>query len=84
MNNLTTGFKFFIIVLIVGGLAAGLYFAKPDLFKGKKSGTSSTTTTKKSGGFFSKHDNDADLTLGINTWSGFAPIVWMNDGLEPN
>jgi len=85
MSNLTTGFKFFIILLLVGGLAAGLYFAKPDLFKGKKSGTSSTSTPKKSGGFFSKHEsNDADLTLGINTWSGFAPIVWMNGGLEPN
>ena len=85
MSNLTTGFKFFIIVLIVGGLAAGLYFAKPGLFKGKKkAGNSSTTSTsKKSGGFFSKSD-EADLTLGINTWAGFAPIVWLNGGLEPN
>ncbi|MDD5649002.1 MAG: OmpA family protein [Candidatus Nanoarchaeia archaeon] len=81
MGNLTTGFKFFIILVIVGGIAAVIYFTKPELFKGK-SGKSSTT--EKSGGLFGSKKSDADLTLGVNTWSGFAPIVWMNGGLEPN
>lgn len=26
----------------------------------------------------------ADLTGALNTWSGFAPIVYLNNGLEPN
>ena len=81
MGNLTTGFKFFIILVIVGGIAAVIYFTKPELFKGK-SGKSSKT--EKSGGLFGSKKSDADLTLGVNTWSGFAPIVWMNGGLEPN
>jgi NitT/TauT family transport system substrate-binding protein len=83
-NRLTSGFKFIIILLVVGGISAGVYFTKPELFNGtKKTKTSSTNTpapSKKSifGG------SDVDLTLGVNTWSGFAPIVWLNDGLEPN
>lgn len=76
MGKLTTGFKFFIILLIVGGIAGALYFTNPEIFKGKE-GSEKVKKSKKS-------NSKADLVLGINTWSGFAPIVWMNDGLEPN
>jgi NitT/TauT family transport system substrate-binding protein len=79
-NRLTTGFKFFIILIIVGGATTAFYLTKPELFKGKKSDGSSS---KSLGGLFSS-SKGADLTLGVNTWSGFAPIVWMNGGLEPN
>lgn len=83
MAKLTTGFKFFLILLVVGGIAGTAYFVKPEIFKGKNNTSSSSKTeTRKSGGLFSS--NDTDLTLGINTWSGFAPIVWMNGGLDPN
>lgn len=83
MGKLTTGFKFFLILLVVGGVTAGLYFGKPELFQkkeGVKESKSETSTkpVKKSKGA------KPDLTLGINTWSGFAPIVWMNGGLDPN
>jgi len=83
MGKLTTGFKFFLILLVVGGVTAGLYFGKPDLFK-KKEGVkeakseSAPKPSKKSKGV------KPDLTLGINTWSGFAPIVWLNGGLDVN
>jgi NitT/TauT family transport system substrate-binding protein len=80
--KLTNGFKFFLIFLVVGGLAAGLYFAKPELFS-KKSKSAGSKSESHSKSLFSSKE-DADLTLGINTWSGFAPIVWMNGGLEPN
>jgi len=83
-SKLTTGFKFFIILLIVGGAAAGLYFSKPELFQkkeGSKEVDSEKTTTKPSK---KSKKVKPDLTLGINTWSGFAPIVWLNGGLEPN
>ena len=79
MAKLTTGFKFFLILLVVGGVAAALYFTKPELFQGKeKTEGESVRAPKKS------RSSKADLTLGINTWSGFAPIVWMNGGLDPN
>ena len=80
-NRLTGGAKFFIILLVVGGIAAAFYFLKPDAFE-KKPGSSSSSTSSSLGGLFSS--KDADITLGVNTWSGFAPIVWMNKGLEPN
>lgn len=84
-NKLTTGFKFFIILVIVGGAAAGLYFTKPELFT-KKNKSTASHEEKSSGGLFSKKSssNEADLVLGVNTWSGFAPIVWANGGLDPN
>lgn len=80
--KLTTGAKFALIFLGVALLGFGISKFKPELFSGKKGSDKS----EKSGGWFSgsKSDKDADLTLAINTWSGFAPIVWINGGLEPN
>jgi NitT/TauT family transport system substrate-binding protein len=81
--KLTTGFKFFVILLLVGGIVGGLRIFKPEIFQ-KKEGSkevkaeTNTTKSKKSKGV------KPDLTLGINTWSGFAPIVWLNGGLDPN
>lgn len=84
MGNLTTGFKFFIILLIVGGVAAGLYFGKPELFQKKegvkdvKSEKETTKPVKKSKGM------KPDMTLGVNTWGGYTGIIGFNGGLEPN
>lgn len=82
-SRLTTGFKFFLLLVIVLG-GFGLYKA----FGPKV--TKSTATAKSNSGVFSKvtnvfGGNNPDISLGVNTWTGFAPIVWLNGGsLEPN
>lgn len=82
-SRLTTFARFTIILLVVGAAFAGVYALK------SKNKTTSTTTEKSSGGVFDKVSNvfssEPDITLGVNTWTGFAPIVWLNGGsLEPN
>jgi len=79
-GKLTTGFKFFLILLLVAGLFGAFKVFGPK---------SSTSSTPKSGGVLSKvtsvFSSGPDITLGVNTWTGFAPIVWLNGGsLEPN
>jgi NitT/TauT family transport system substrate-binding protein len=81
--KLTTGFKFFLILLLVGGIVGGLYIFKPELFK-KKEGSKEAKTESSSKPSKKNKSITPDLTLGINTWSGFAPIVWLNGGLDPN
>lgn len=76
------GFKIFVIVVLLGGAVFGLRALKPEWFtkkEGKKDNTSqnSSTPVKKSGG-------KADLNMALNTWSGFAPIILLNNGLDPN
>lgn len=82
--KLTNGFKFFLLVLVLGGGAAYLKFGTTILDKKDKTGTETTTEVKVEKSSKKVKTGDADLTLGINTWSGFAPIVWLNGGLEPN
>lgn len=79
--KLTTGAKFVLILIAVFAIAFGTYKVKPELFSktGKSSSKESKSTKSES-----NSGGDADLVLGINTWSGFAPIVWLNGGLEPN
>lgn len=81
--KLTNGFKFFLLVLVLGGGAAYLKFGTTILDKKDKTGEV-TTEVKVEKSSKKVKAGDADLTLGINTWSGFAPIVWLNGGLEPN
>jgi NitT/TauT family transport system substrate-binding protein len=75
--------RFTFILLIVGLVFGGIYFLKPKSSK-------STATKSESGSVFDKVSNvfgndDPDIILGVNTWTGFAPIVWLNGGsLEPN
>ena len=73
--------KFFIFLVLVAGLA-GLWKTF-----GPKSAPSTASTP--SSGVLSKVANvfssGPDITLGVNTWTGFAPVAWLNDGsLEPN
>lgn len=81
---MTSGAKLFIILLLVGGVFAVIYVNRSS---GKKSEASAQTTSNEGGlkkltNMFSSGD---DLTLGVNTWTGFAPIVWLNGGsLTPN
>jgi len=83
MGKLTNGFKFFILVLVLGGIVTYLKL-KTDVLNFNKSKTGSTTEAKAEKPSKKSKGAKADLVLGINTWSGFAPIVWLNDGLEPN
>lgn len=84
-SRLTTGFKFFLLLVLVGGIFAAVHFFAP-----KSSSSSASKEPAKSGGGLSKianvfSGNDADITIGVNTWTGFAPLVWLNNGsLEPN
>lgn len=83
-SRLTSGFRFFIILIafsIIGGI---IYYTMPELFdfSKNKSGEAKTSSPSKKSG--SSKDAYADLTLGINTWAGFATIVDLNGGLEPN
>lgn len=82
-SRLTTGAKLFFIIVIVAALfGVWKYVVSP------KIGSTDSKTTQKSG-VFNKVTNafggKSDLSIGVNTWTGFAPIVWLNGGsLEPN
>lgn len=71
MKNLKPWVKIALIVVLV----TGLIFAAMK-FTGKSGGVS------KSGGIFGG-DKDV-ITVGVNTYAGFTPIIWLNGGLEPN
>lgn len=60
-----------IVLAIVGGLS----------FFGKNMTSSGGT---KNGGFSSLFSSKSSYTIGVNTYAGFMPIVWLNGGLEPN
>lgn len=78
-SRLTTGFKFFLLLLLVGAIFGLGRFLYPKFSKG----SSDSPGIGKIANVFS--GNDADITIGVNTWTGFAPIVWLNGGsLEPN
>ncbi len=81
--KLTSGAKFVLILVACAAIFAGVkYIIKPDFLKSKDSG--STTTASSSKSFFGGSSKDKTYVLGINTWSGFAPIVKLNGGLLPN
>jgi NitT/TauT family transport system substrate-binding protein len=82
MGKLTTGFKFFLLVLVLGGGAAYLKFGTHVLDKKSTSGTTSTVTTSKPSK--SGSSKDADLVIGVNTWSPYGVLTYLNGGLEPN
>lgn len=66
--------------LVFAGLLFGLgYFLFPNFQKSKTSNSSVASTKSWFGG-----GDEADLTIALNTWAGFAPIVWYNDGTAVN
>lgn len=86
-SRLTTGFKFFLILVVVGCAFGAWKVFGPQT--SKTASKASTPTTKSSGGVLSKVTNvfsgGPDLTVAVNTWTGFAPLVYLNGGsLEPN
>jgi NitT/TauT family transport system substrate-binding protein len=82
-KNLTTGFKLFLLIVIVGGVSAAIYFGG-GLKKNAKDKSSTGSETKKTiSNLFGS--NKPDLTVVVNTWGGFAPLAYLNGGsLEPN
>ena len=82
-NRMTSFAKFFIILLLVGGLGAALYFGgiiNPGEKKAKS--VSESSTKKKVKSVLSRNDK---LTIVVNTWGGYTPLAYLNGGsLEPN
>ena len=82
--------KVLVIVLVVAILFAGFKFLVQPNIDSKKSKNTTVSTAapeKKSGGSILGNvfgSNDV-ITIAVNTWTGFAPLVYMNGGsLEPN
>ena len=77
LGKLTTGAKIGLAVLVIGLIVGGIAFFK-DNIKSTKSNDSSNepvAVTERS---------EPLMTIGLNTWAGFAGIVYLNNGLEPN
>jgi NitT/TauT family transport system substrate-binding protein len=74
MGNVRPWVKIFLTALVIGGIAVGIMYLRDS---GKISGEQSILK----GGLFSKTPT---YTIGVNTYAGFTPIVWLNGGLKPN
>ena len=74
------------IAVIAAGVGLGLNAA--GVFEGsEKSSTSGNGGEKKesSGGLFGSKSKKIDyITVGTNTYAGFLPFMYLNNGLEPN
>lgn len=72
MTNLKPWVKYALLfILIFGGAYLGInYF-----------GGTTVTDNKQLKSLVSESDV---ITVGVNTYAGFTPIVWLNGGLEPN
>jgi NitT/TauT family transport system substrate-binding protein len=73
MSRLTSVGKLLVGLIIAGALFGFGYFVWPYFQK---------NASNTSGNLFKS--SSADLTIGLNTWSGFAPIVWYNGGKNVN
>ena len=89
---MTSFAKFFIILLVMGGIGAGLYFGgifKPGEKKVTTKQTAYTATAPakvvNTDGSLSKLKGKKDLTIIVNTWGGYAPLAYLNGGsVKPN
>lgn len=78
MSNVRPWVKIALIMLIVAGLGIVLFnLSKKSDVANTSSSNSSSITDVFSG-------NDELITIGVNTYAGFTPIIWLNSGLEPN
>ena len=78
MKNLRPWVKIVAIMVAVLGLGFGIYKAT------NKGGSDSSGKNDSGGGLFSSIGNSDVITISVNTYAGFTPIVWLNGGLEPN
>ncbi len=70
LENVTAKGRFLLALLLVGGIAGGVYFLK------NKTNVVNQVAATASGGNV--------LNVGINSWSGFGAIITANGGLEPS
>ena len=73
MGNVRPWVKIFLTVVVIAIAAGTLIFLRD----------SGAGEAKKSsgGGLFGKTPT---YTIGVNTYAGFTPIIWLNGGLKPN
>lgn len=74
-------------VKVVGVIAvvAAIMFGASKFFGGSNDGDNKSSSD--SGGFFSGMFSGGDddvITIGTNTYAGFLPFMYLNNGLEPN
>lgn len=67
------------IALIVCGIVFGIKH-----FLGGDKNSKSLSEMFNSGTTSSSSNSDADIVLGVNTYAGFMPFMYLNGGLEPN
>lgn len=72
MKKLKPGFKIFLIIVLM----IGIFFGVKTFIPSDENSSSSTF-----GGIFS---STPTVTIGVNTYAGFTPIIWLNGGLKPN
>lgn len=75
MAQLKPGFK---VVLIMVAVIAAFFVIKAVIPSSSSSGSSSTS------GLGDIFGGKPTINIGVNTYAGFAPIVWINGGLRPN
>ncbi len=68
--------------ILVGLVFAGILFGA-GYFLFPKGGLKTSGDTSKKSGWFSSGDK-ADITISLNTWAGFSPIVLYNGGKDVN
>lgn len=68
LENVTGRGRFFLALLLVGGIGAGVFFLNKKTNLSTKVAASTSDT----------------INVGINTWCGFAGLIVANNGLEPN
>ena len=74
MSNVRPWVKIFLTALVIGIAAFALVYLRDNGINKDDSG--------KKGGLFG--NKTPTYTIGVNTYAGFTPIIWLNGGLKPN
>ncbi|NDV94929.1 hypothetical protein D0T84_08365 [Dysgonomonas sp. 521] len=77
MGSVRPWVKVALTILAVAVIAGGIIYLRDS---GIMSGSSDSG--KKGGGLFG--NKMPTYTVGVNTYAGFTPIIWLNGGLKPN
>lgn len=75
MGNVRPWVKIFLTVVVIAIAASVIIYLRD-------SGAGDTKNVSSGGGLFG--DKTPTYTIGVNTYAGFTPIVWLNGGLKPN
>lgn len=77
MGNVRPWVKVALTVLVVTIIAGAIIYLRDSGIMG-----GSSDSGKKGGGLFGS--KMPTYTVGVNTYAGFTPIIWLNGGLKPN